>query len=88
MEDELTKIEMSEKLERARQKRGNLNISTAAGEVENKEGVAHDTTAPTDLPSDKLHHAFISHKKVSSKDFTFPTYRLYSQMEVHMEHRH
>ena len=29
--------------------------------------------------------AFISHKKVSSKDFTFPT-RLYSQMEVHIEH--
>ena len=66
MEDELAKIEMSKKLERARQKRGKLNTSMVAAqqEVENKEGsMAHDTTASTDLPSDKLHHAFISHKK-------------------------
>ena len=63
MEDELAKIEMSKKLERARQKRGNLDTSIA-GEVENKEdSMAHDTTASTDIPSDKLHHAFISHKK-------------------------
>jgi hypothetical protein len=63
MEDELAKIEMSRKVERARQK-GKLNTSIAAGGVESKEGsMAHDTTASADLPSDKLHHAFISHKK-------------------------
>ena len=54
---------MSKKLERARQKRGKLNTSMVAAqqEVENKEGsMTHDTAV---LPSDKLHHAFISHKK-------------------------
>ena len=63
MEDELAKIEMSKKLERARQKRGNLNTPIAAGGVEKEDSMAHDTTASTVLPSDKLHHAFISHKK-------------------------
>ena len=64
MEDELAKIEMAKKLERARQKRGHLNTSIATGEVEHKEGsMAHGTAASADLPSDKLHHAFISHKK-------------------------
>jgi hypothetical protein len=65
MEDELAKIEMSRKLERARQKgAASSSVVAAQQEVENKEGsMIHDTTASTDLPSDKLHHAFISHKK-------------------------
>jgi hypothetical protein len=62
MEDELAKIEMSKKLERARQKRGKMNTSIAAGEVENKEGGMTHATASTDL-----HHAFISHKKKHTK---------------------
>jgi len=72
MEDELAKIEMSKKLERARQK-GASSMVAAQQEVENKEGsMAHDTTVSTDLPSDKLHHAFISHKKQREKKFLFP----------------
>ena len=63
MEDELAKIEMSKKLERARQK-GASSMVAAQQEVENKEdSTAHGTAASTDLPSDKWHHAFISHKK-------------------------
>ena len=66
MEDELVKIEMSRKLERARQKgigsrTASSSVAAAQQEVENKEGsMTHDTAV---LPSDKLHHAFISHKK-------------------------
>ena len=64
MEDELAKIEMSKKLQRARQKGAASSMVAAQQEVENKEGsMAHDTTVSIDLPSDKLHHAFISHKK-------------------------
>ena len=53
---------MSRKLERARQKgAASSSVVAAQQEVENKEdSMTHDTAV---LPSDKLHHAFISHKK-------------------------